>query len=155
MYIMLNPSACPPEHLHFLPGKGKIGKNSKLPYLTRFNSNKSNSTFKVDENKTPLFFRTDIIWGRYELFVFFPCERFSGTYMKWQNSHNSPGWTLIIKKCTFISSTFKVEENKVPFFLDQTWFEGDISFLYFFLLVKGFPVPSWNDRITITHKDEL
>ena len=27
------------------------------------------STFKVEENKVPLFFGSDIIWGRYKLFV--------------------------------------------------------------------------------------
>ena len=27
------------------------------------------STFRVDENKVPLFFGLDVIWGRYELFV--------------------------------------------------------------------------------------
>ena len=37
-------------------------------------------------------------------------------------------------ECTFPSSTFKVEENKVPLFFGSDAFEGDMSFLTFYHL---------------------
>ena len=54
-------------------------------------------------------------------------------------------------KCTFISPTFKVEENKMPLFFwsDVTWARYELFVI--FGLVMGFFVPSWNDKITITH----
>ena len=40
--------------------------------------------------------------------------------------------------CTFISSTFKVKKIKCLYFLEQTSFEGDISFLSIWDLWGGF-----------------
>ena len=42
------------------------------------------STFNVEKNKLPLFFGSDIIWGRYELFVvFWLVKGFPVQYSSW------------------------------------------------------------------------
>ena len=58
-------------------------------------------------------------------------------------------------KGTLFSSTLKVEENKVSlyFWSDVIWERYDLIVL--FRLVRGFPGSSWNDKINITHQDEL
>ena len=58
-------------------------------------------------------------------------------------------------KGTLFSSTLKVEDKKVLlfFWLDINW--GRYEPFVIFLLVGGFPVPLGNNKITITHQDEL
>ena len=73
-----------------------------------------------------------------------------------QNYHISLDWPQI-KKITALTflQLLKLKEIKCLYFLDWTSFEGDMSRFSLFLRVRGFPVPLGNNKITITHQDEL
>ena len=58
-------------------------------------------------------------------------------------------------KCTLISSTFEVEENKVPLFFGSDAIWGRYQPFVIIWLVRGFPVPLENNKINITRQDEL
>ena len=57
------------------------------------------------------------------------------------------------KKCTLVSSTFKVEENKVPLFFRTDVIWGRYEFFVIIRHVRGFSVFPWNDKMITTHQD--
>ena len=68
-------------------------------------------TFKVEENKVPLFF------GLYVIFCFATCDQMFDVFMKPQNEYNSPGWPLIMKiSALLFLQLSKLKKIKCPYF---------------------------------------
>ena len=106
-------------------------KSSYLPQMTSNPKNKGtlfSSTFKVEKINCGIWCH---LWKVWAFCHFVTSERFSSIFMKQQNYHNSPGWTLIMKMSAFFLQLLKFKKTKCLYFLDQTSFEGDISFLSF------------------------
>ena len=110
------------------------------------------STFKLKKIKWRIFLDKTSFEGDMSFLSFFTCEGFYITFVKQQNDHNSPGWTLIMKTSAL---SFKVEENKVPLFFCIRHHLRELWAFCHFLTCQGFKVPLRIDRIAITHQDEL
>ena len=134
------------QNYHNSPGWTLIMKISALLFLQLSKLKKIKCLYFLDQ--TPF-------EGDMSLFSFFTCEGFTGSFRKQQNYYKSPGWSLIVKISTLLFlELLKLKKIKCLYFLDQTPFEGDLSLLSVFDL-RGFPVPLENDKIAITHQDEL
>ena len=105
-------------------------KTSKWPYLNHMASKRKSestffsSTFKVEENKVPSFFRFVASGLRYcHLLIFLVWLQIDdiNKMTKWQ--YLSPQAKNLKNKGTFFSPTLKVEERKVPsdFSLEAIW----------------------------------
>ena len=93
----------------------------KWPYLDPEAPNLKNKgtffsvTLKVEEKKVPLFFRLEaqgLIYGHFSFFLVLLQVDTIIKMTKWL--YLSPEALNLKNKDTFFSSTFKVEENKVP-----------------------------------------
>merc|ERR1711888_143428 len=101
----------------------QIKKKGKGPYICAGASNPKNkgsllsSTFKVEEKKVPLFFGFGTSGLRYGHFVIFmKAMIWSQIKKKRKGPYICPGASNLKNKGTLLSSTFKVEEKKVPLF---------------------------------------
>ena len=75
------------------------------------------SKLKVEEKKVPLFFWLEAPGLRYGNFIIFMITKTQSRTKKMRKwPYLSPGASNPKNKGTFFSSTFKVEENKVPLF---------------------------------------
>ena len=110
--------------------KRQMGKTSICSYLSYMMSDQKNkdtlfsSTFKVEENNVPLFFWSNIIlW----LLRGFQVSSWIDKITK-----NSTEWTLIMKISPLLFlQLLKLKKIMCLYFLDQTSFDGDFSFLSF------------------------
>ena len=93
------------------------------------------STFKVEENKVPLFFHFESKRPRYGHFVIFSSFILKQMMIKtskwWYLGDLSPKWK---NTGTLFPTTFKIEENKVPLFfhLEPKW----LRYCYFVVFLK-------------------
>merc|ERR1712030_94388 len=77
------------------------------------------STFKVEEKKVPLFFWIWDLWAEIWPFChFYESDDLEPNQEKEKRVIYLPRGLQSKKKGTLLSSTFKVEEKKVPLFLD-------------------------------------
>ena len=124
----------------------QITKNTKDPYLPYMKSGKKNkgtlfsSTFKVEENKVPLFLWSDanlVSYGYY--LVLHGCRTSDYKKQKLERSISPLYKARWKKEKHFFSSTFKVEENKVPLF---SWSDANLVSYGYFVVLHGCRLPN-------------
>ena len=72
----------------------------------------------------------------------------SSIFMKQQNDHNSPGWTLILKiKTLLFLQLSKLKKIKCHYFFDPTSDNWDISFLWYLNIWSYVYYQITNDKI--------